>query len=553
LKINSEYYLKCENHHLLLFFFVVFFWYFFNWQQGNGGIGNTFEVVSVPTPSVYSLCMSIGGTILHKPVSQNDCSSMCDAASESQYDYNSFSSRQYELFWSSPSAQCVLSFFFLAFSSLSLQKKGVFNISDQKPNMIRVEEEEQVEFETLLVHCDEDMEPGPISDVAPPIHMATTFEMMDQAKENFVYSRAHHPTRRRLEKLLGMIEGGYATVYSSGLACVAALIQHIKPCKIFIAKKEGYFGCQDVMNFFVHIIECYHGSDESLLELVDIEHLDQFIEQHVNQQYENDTGATVSSNALAFKNGRQSPYLIWLETPKNPSCILEDIESYSKKAKQIGALLVVDSTFATPIIQKPLKLGADFVMHSATKFLAGHSDVLAGVVVSKNEITAKMLHKEQSVMGNVLGNMESWLLLRSLRTVKLRVMQQSETAQKLAEWLESQVKNPETNSVLTKVWYPNLKSSPYYDLCQKQMNGRGPGMISIELDSPENAQKLPSLLHVFIAAVSLGGYESLIDYRYKWDKTVSPLLLRLSIGLENVQDLIKDLKRAFQQLGKAQS
>lgn len=410
------------------------------------------------------------------------------------------------------------------------------------------EEFEQYEYETLLVHGDRAFQPSGVYDVAPAMHVTTTYTTPNPS--HLVYSRAHHPTRVRLEKLLGFMEGGHAITYSSGLACVSALMQHIKPRKVFIAAKEGYFGCQDVMNFFKHIVETYADSKDSepLFQVVDLETLDDFIEEHAGELSENQTPSATSDAPVSFKNGRQSPYVIWLETPKNPSCSLEDIQMYSQKAKKIGALVVVDSTFATPILQKPLELGADFVVHSATKYLSGHSDVLAGVVVTKSAESSKKLHKEQSVMGNVLGNMETWLLLRSVRTLQVRVNQQCQSALMVAEWLESQINNPETNCRVTKVWYPALKSSTYYELCQTQMGGKGSGMLSVELDTPENAEKFPALLKLITVAVSLGGYESLIDYRYIWDHTVSPLLLRISIGLENPQDIIKDIKQALKEL-----
>lgn len=421
--------------------------------------------------------------------------------------------------------------------------------------------EHEYEFETLLVHGDRPLQSSGVYDVSPPMHLSTTFATPNQS--HLVYSRAHHPTRNRLESLLGMMEGGHATVYSSGLACVTALMQHIKPRKVFIAAREGYFGCQDVMNFFGHILDVYSPrsntstngdtTSEPLFELVDLAKLDQFIEEHTcgnsDDNNENHTGGSDSNQTkVSFTNGRQSNYVIWLETPKNPSCILEDIQLYSEKAKRIGAIVVVDSTFATPILQKPLALGAHFVMHSATKYLSGHSDVLAGVVIAKSEHSCKMLHKEQSVMGNVLGNMETWLLLRSVRTLQVRVHQQCQSALIVAQWLETQINNTETRCRVTRVWYPALPSSPYYDLCQRQMGGRGSGMLSVELDTASNAEQFPKHLKLITVAVSLGGYESLIDYRYAWDKTVSPLLLRISVGLENPQDLIHDIRQALLKL-----
>jgi cystathionine gamma-synthase len=301
-------------------------------------------------------------------------------------------------------------------------------------------------------------------------------------------------------------------------------------------------------------IECYLEDDQQkVFELEDLDTLDDYIEKHesknttaTDDNSNNTTQQTTTTGSIGFKNGRQARHLIWLESPKNPSCRLEDFELYVQKAKLIGAQVLVDSTFGTPVFQKPLLFGVDYVLHSCTKFLSGHSDILAGAIVTKSEDTHKKLQKERSVMGNVLGNLETWLLLRSIRTLEVRVNQQSKTAQEFAEWLEAQIDNEETNKRVTKVWYPTLQSNPEdRELCIKQMNGRGPGILSVELDTPENAQKLPTIVKLFTNATSLGGYESLMDYRYQWDTTVSPKLIRISIGLEHVNDLIKDMKKAL--------
>jgi len=248
-------------------------------------------------------------------------------------------------------------------------------------------------------------------------------------------------------------------------------------------------------------------------------------------------------NKIKLENHKSETPLIWLETPKNPTSTLQDIRYYCRLAQKIGGIVVVDSTFATPIIQQPLELGADFVIHSSSKFMAGHSDLTAGVIVTKNEQTAAHLREQRNVMGCVLGNFETWLLLRSLRTLSLRVHQQTRSATLLAEWLEKQVQKG--NRRITRVWYPGLPSSKYYGLCQTQMNGLGGGILSIEMQTIEDSLKLKKRLKIFRDATSLGGYESLVDYRYIWDKTVPPTLLRISIGLENPSDLIKDFDTAL--------
>jgi len=266
-----------------------------------------------------------------------------------------------------------------------------------------------------------------------------------------------------------------------------------------------------------------------------------------------ENGELEKAAALAKQEQRQAQQttnlrsLIWLETPKNPNCVLQDIRYYSELAEVIGGVVVVDSTFATPVLQRPLQFGAHFVVHSCSKFLAGHSDVIAGAIITKSEESQKILREERSVTGMALGNMESWLLLRSLRTLSVRVNHQSKSAGRLAEWLEREMKRE--NSHITRVWHPSLKSAgKHYEICQKQMEGKGPGILSVELDTVENTFKFQKALRLFTDATSLGGYDSLTDYRYRWDKTCSPTLLRISIGLEAVEDLIADMIRALKSL-----
>jgi len=251
------------------------------------------------------------------------------------------------------------------------------------------------------------------------------------------------------------------------------------------------------------------------------------------------------------KNGSTSTSeirgLIWLETPLNPKCDLQDIRAFSDMAEVLNFVVVVDSTFATPVLQKPLSLGAHFVLHSSSKFLGGHSDLLGGVIVAKKETEAHALAKQRYVNGSVPGNLEVWLLLRSIRTLDVRVSQHSRTTHQIALWLQEQV--TKKNRHITKVWYPTVSSDPQdARLLQTQMQGRGPGVLSIELDTPENTLKFHKGLKLFANATSLGGFESIVDHRYRWDKTCSETLLRLSIGLESSKDLIQDLDNALKSL-----
>lgn len=236
--------------------------------------------------------------------------------------------------------------------------------------------------------------------------------------------------------------------------------------------------------------------------------------------------------------------IIWLETPKNPDCTQEDIAYYAEKAKSLNAKVVVDSTFATPILQRPLELGAHFVMHSTTKQLGGHSDLLGGVIVTQDEAAHHELFERRNVEGNVMGSLETWLLLRSLRTLPMRVIQQSKNATALAQYLQNQI----PHGKIVKVYHPSLPSCEKdYEIASRQMD-MPPGILSVELSTMEQAQQFPKLLKLFTDATSLGAVESLVDWRYKFDKTVPKGLLRLSIGLEHIDDMIADWEQALKHI-----
>eukprot|EP00123_Amoebidium_parasiticum_P015812 comp23156_c0_seq1/m.37446 comp23156_c0_seq1/g.37446 ORF comp23156_c0_seq1/g.37446 comp23156_c0_seq1/m.37446 type:complete len:387 (-) comp23156_c0_seq1:551-1711(-) len=352
------------------------------------------------------------------------------------------------------------------------------------------------DFATLAIHADDDMENGVI-DIAPPLHVSTTFKYPKDIMEtgDFEYSREDQPTRRRAEKVLGRLEAGEkgrCILYASGLAAIQAVVLHVAPKRV--ACRGGYHGSIGVFN-------------QNKLEMIDID-----------DEY-------------------QPGDLVWIETPRNASCDVYDIRHYSEKAHAAGAKIAVDSTFAPPPLQYPLQHGADYVMHSTTKFFMGHSDGLGGAVIVDNEQVHHEMFHQRTYMGNMIGNLECWLLLRSVRSLSLRVNQQSNTAEKLAKALESHPR-------VTKVMHPSLPSHPNHEVAKRQMKGYG-GVFAIELESQEIALALPFRTKYFRPATSLGGVESLVDYRYRWDKGVSKNLLRLSIGLEAYEDLLHDLTQAL--------
>jgi cystathionine gamma-synthase len=348
--------------------------------------------------------------------------------------------------------------------------------------------------DTLAIHADGGIET--VSDVAPPLHVATTFAAGDPA--GTFYSRIEQPTRARLEAVLGALDGGEAITYSSGLAAVTAAISVLRPKRVAIGR-GGYFGT--------------HGA------------IDAFIPWGVEK---------VPLDAPVGEGD-----LVWLETPLNPTCELQDVAAHATRAKAARARLVVDGTFATPILQRPLDLGADVVLHSTSKYLSGHSDALGGVLVTRDEKLAVALRSARTYAGSVPGSLETWLTLRGVRTLGLRVRHQTATATRLAAWLEPRV---------ARVWHPSLASHPGHALAARQMRGPGP-MLSFELASEEAARELPRRLRLFTDATSLGGVESLIEWRRKLDASAPPTLLRVSVGLEEPEDLIADLAEGLAAVG----
>jgi cystathionine gamma-synthase len=347
--------------------------------------------------------------------------------------------------------------------------------------------------DTLAIHADLGLEPAP--DVAPPIHVATTYAADNP--EGLVYSREAQPTRLRLEAVLGALEGGIAVAYASGQAATMAALMHLAARRVAIG--EGG----------------YHGTRLA------VESLRPF---------------GVEAIPLEAPLGRGD--LVWLETPRNPTAEVHDIQAHAERAHQAGASLVVDSTFATPILQRPLGLGADLVMHSATKFLSGHSDALLGVLVARDTASGEALRRARTVAGAVPGALETWLALRGLRTLPLRIRRGSETATRLAAWLAGRV---------PRVWHPSLPDHPGHELARRQMAGPG-AILSFELSGEEAARALPRRLRLIREATSLGGVESLVDWRRRHDSHAPPGLLRVSVGLEEPEDLIADLEQGLRGL-----
>lgn len=354
-----------------------------------------------------------------------------------------------------------------------------------------------------------------VADVMTPIHVTTTYKYDDDPEKlikdedlpensiigNVVYSRETNPNSERVEKLLDSILDGHTVAYTSGLAAFFAALTYFNPKVASIGK--GYHGCHGILNIFSRL--------KGLKQIS--------LEDDLNQLNAGD--------------------LICLETPVNPDGTVFDIQYYADKAHERGAFLLVDSTFAPPPLQDPFKWGADMVFHSATKYFGGHSDLLAGVLATKDINVKNQLVKDRVDLGSNISNLESFLLIRSLRTYELRILKQAENAEKLIKFL---VDNREKFPKLKKIYHSSLQTEPFV---RKQLsNGYSP-VFCIELESEADAKQFPSKLRYFHHATSLGGVESLIEWRVLSDSTVSPTLLRLSVGVENIDDLIADVDQGL--------
>ena len=371
--------------------------------------------------------------------------------------------------------------------------------------------------ETLLAQAMHYLEPVN-GGIVPGVQMATTYAR-DQDYElrapGISYGRDKNPTYLVAEQVVAELEGGAgALLFSSGLAAAAALFHTLKPGDHVVAPVIMYHGLRDWLIQF-----CENWK-------VDIDYFD----------------ATVDG-ALASTIKPDRTRIVWIETPANPTWDITDIAAAADLAHAAGARLAVDSTVATPLLTRPLALGADFVFHSATKYLNGHSDVIAGVLVAKEDDDQWHAVRFQRTFGGaILGPMEAWLLLRGMRTMHLRVQRSSESAMIIARELEG-------HGRISRVLYPGLESHPGHAIATRQMQGGFSGLLSVLVDGDAAATRaVAARTRVFVPATSLGGVESLIEHRATVEgpnSPVAPNLLRISVGIENVADLIADLDQAL--------
>ncbi len=380
-----------------------------------------------------------------------------------------------------------------------------------------------MQFETLAIHDGQAPDPQTGS-VTVPVYQTSTFgrESLDHRSE-FFYSRIGNPTRKALEATLALLENGtYGLAFASGVAATMAALQVLKPGDHIVAGNDIYGGSYRIFEQLLRpwgVTTSYTKSEatESYAECI--------------------TPATK---------------LIWIETPSNPLLQLSDIRALASLAKGRGILLAVDNTFATPYFQRPLELGADIVVHSTTKYLGGHSDVIGGAVVTSDPELHTTIKNYQGAAGAIPGPWDCWLILRGLKTLKIRMKEHEASALHLATLLEQ-------HPTVEQLFYPGLISHPQHQLAKEQMSGFG-GMVTFALKGGLPAvEQLFAKIKLFVLADSLGGIESLISSPAKmtlWAlsqaerdrRKCSDNLVRLSIGLENAEDLEADLLNALEGL-----
>ena len=378
-----------------------------------------------------------------------------------------------------------------------------------------------MKFNTKTIHGGQIEEKG-YGAVMPPIYQTSTYSQKTPGDhKGYEYSRTHNPTRSALENSFSSIEGGkFGLAFGSGLAAIDAVLKLLNPGDEVISTNDLYGGSY---RLFTKIFEKYGL-------------VFHFTEMHDLSKIEN----------LVNKNTK----MIWVETPTNPMMNIVDIKGLSNISKKFNLILAVDNTFATPFLQQPLSLGADIVMHSATKYLAGHSDVVLGALIVNDHKLSEQLYFIQNASGAICGPMDSFLTLRGIKTLHVRMQRHCENAKKIANYLNN-------HAEIESVYWPGFKDHPNHNIAKNQMNDYG-AMISFTTkgNSLSKSLKIVESLKIFTLAESLGGVESLaghpasmthasIPKKEREKSGVVNSLIRLSVGIEDSEDLIEDLKQAI--------
>ncbi|HZY93877.1 MAG TPA: cystathionine gamma-synthase [Candidatus Bathyarchaeia archaeon] len=377
-----------------------------------------------------------------------------------------------------------------------------------------------MKFSTEAIHAGQEPDPATGS-VTIPLYFTSTYQQSALGREaEYVYSRTSNPTRKALEKNLAALEDGkYGLAFSSGMAATTTVLMLLRKGDHVVAGDDIY------------------GGTYRLFEQVLRDHGLQFT-------YVDSRNPDKVENAL-----RKNTRMIWIETPTNPLMRIIDIRRISRISKRARVLLVVDNTFMSPYFQNPLKHGADIVVHSTTKYLGGHSDLIGGATVTSNQDVQKRLMFLQNAVGAVPGPMDCWLVLRGVKTLAVRMDRHNENARVISEYLQKQPK-------VEQLYYPGLPDHPQRDIIKRQMRGNG-GMLSFELKGGFNqCKRLLQRLRVFTLAESLGGVESLIEHpasmthasiprQKRIEKGIKDNLIRVSVGIEDADDLVADLATGF--------
>lgn len=380
---------------------------------------------------------------------------------------------------------------------------------------------DKMKFGTKAIHAGVEPDPSTGAIMTPIFQTSTYVQSAPGEHKGYEYARTQNPTRHALEANLAALENGVgATCFGSGLAAMDAIVKLLKSGDEVVAVNDLYGGSYRLLT---KIYEKF-GIKSRFVDMSSVEHLE--------------------------KSFSPATKLIWIETPTNPMLNLVDIEVICKLAKSRGIMVCVDNTFASPYLQTPIDMGADLVLHSATKYLGGHSDVVLGAVIAATEELNDALHFIQNASGGVPGPQDCFLVLRGIKTLHVRVQRACENAMKVSKFLE---KHPK----VSKVYYPGLESHPSYDLAARQMRMAG-GMVSFDLvdNSMENSFEVLRRFKIFSLAESLGGVESLVGHpasmthasipkEQRMSVGLTDSLIRLSVGIEDVEDLIGDLESAL--------
>jgi cystathionine beta-lyase/cystathionine gamma-synthase len=376
---------------------------------------------------------------------------------------------------------------------------------------------EIVDFETRAIH--EGQEPDPATGaITTPIYQTSTY-LQDEVGKNkgYDYSRAGNPTRTALETCLASLEGAdHGAAFSSGLGGVTTLMHLVSPGERVVSVNDVYGG---VYRMFTQIYE----PKGYRFTFVSADEMGEGLAEHLDEETR----------------------IVWLESPTNPLLNIIDIRAAAEAAHAVGAIVVVDNTFATPYLQRPLELGADVVVHSTTKYLGGHSDVIGGFLATNDPTIAERLRFLQKSLGAVPGPFDCWLVLRGLKTLAVRMERHCENARRVAAWLDE-------HEAVERVLYPGLAAHPGHEIAARQMKDFG-GMISFLAATEEDAIRLVGETKIWKLAESLGGVESLIEQPAQMTHAstadapfaVPGSLVRLSVGIESVDDLVADLEQAF--------